>query len=994
MRKIAKKMQLVLYGLLLPFVLLAQTTTITGKVTDAAGNPLAGATVTARSTNSVVQTDANGAFTIKVSGANPRIIVSFIGFASKTVNATEGVTIKLDEDQSQLSEVVVSGLATTVKRTNSANAVGTISAKQLTGATRPQTLDGAMNGKLPGANIVANGGSPGGGFSVRLRGVSSITQSSEPLYIVDGVYVNNSQFNTGAGTGPFSGATRQTVGTQDQAANRLADLNPQDIESIEVLKGPSAAALYGTRANAGVIIITTKKGKSGKASFQFGQDIGFARALRLTNMHKTVWDKQFTFGTALATGPQLTALKSSLNPTNQTWNYEELVYGNTGFLRNTRLAVTGGNDKVRFYAGGNISDEKGIQKRTGYSRNSVRLNVDLKPFSWLDIGVGGNYLNTFSSRSFSGNDNNGVSLGYNMSYLPNWLPQLPVNGVYPENPLTGQNILEIVDKGVNDETVNRFIQSFSSTLRLLNKGNHKLKIAVQGGIDYLHGQNEVYMPDDVQYQQAKVGGNPPGASRYTNNRNTNANIQGFVVYNVDVKKFSLTTSAGITRLSQDTRNEWIQGEGLKSGQRNPANASVILTSFFNGGEKENGRVIQQEMNWDDKIILAGAVRQDKSSLNGDPNKWFTFPRASAAINIGNFNFWKNLSNTINAFKIRAAYGETGKSAQFGTTFTSLVDAVIGGQSGFSYPTVIGNETIEPERATELEAGIDASFLNNRLSLEFTWYNKKIINLIEAFNLSSGTGVAQIAAFPVGDMQNRGIELGINGTIVSNRNVRWTVNLSWWKNQSKMTKLAIPEKAVAATGFGVFGTQRLRLGASPTAWYGSPNVGGLPTLYEDAQPKWQASLSTSVTFLKNFEFSLLVHRSHKNYNSSINQELTDEGGTTPDWSTLNKDGNPVGLARQLGQPGITTRQFIVDASYTKIREMSLYYTVPKKIFGNLGSKFESLRIGVSGNNVALWTPYYGYDPEAANFGNRPTGATVDLLAYPSSRRLFFHFNLNF
>jgi TonB-linked SusC/RagA family outer membrane protein len=993
MRKIAKKVQLLLYGLLLPFVLLAQTT-VTGKVTDASGNPLAGATVMSKSTNSTVQTDQNGAFSITVSGSNAKITVSYVGFATKTVNAGENLTIKLDDDQTKLSEIVVSGLATTVKRGNAANSVGSISSKQLTGSTRSQTLDGAMSGKIAGANIVSNGGSPGGGFSIRLRGVSSITQNSEPLYIIDGVFVNNSQFNTGAGTGPFSGATRQTAGTQDQAANRLADLNPQDIENIEILKGPSAAAIYGTRANAGVVIITTKKGKAGKTSFQFGQDIGFAKALRLTNMHQTKWDKQFTFGTELATGAQHTANKNALNPGNETWDYERIVYGNTGFSRNTRLAVTGGNDKIRFYAGGNISDEKGIQKRTGYGRNSIRLNIDIKPFSWWDIGVGGNFLNTNSSRSFSGNDNNGVSLGYNMAYLPNWLPQLPVNGVYPENPYTGQNILEIVDKGVNDETVNRFVQSFSSTIRLINTEKHKLKFSAAGGIDYLHGQNEVYMPDDVQYQQAKVSGNPPGASRYTNNRNANLNVQGFLVYNLDIKKFSLTTSAGLTRLSQDTRSEWIQGEGLKSGQRNPGNASVIITNFFQAGEKEIGRVIQQEINWDDKVIVTGAVRQDRSSLNGNPNKWYTFPKVSAAVNVGNFGFWNSLSNAVNVFKVRAAYGETGKSAQFGTTFTSLVDAVIGGQSGFSYPTVIGNEAIEPERATELEAGFDASFLNGRFGVEFTWYNKKIKNLIEAYNLSSGTGVAQIAAFPVGDMQNRGIEVGLNGVIVNSKNIKWTANLNWWANKSEMTRLIIPEKAVAATGFGAFGTQRLRLGASPSAWYGSPTVNGLPTLYEDAQPKWQASFNTNVIFFKNFEFNILIHRSHKNYNSSLNGELTDEGGNTPDWSTLNKDGIPVGNARKLGQPGITTRQFIVDASYTKIREMSLYYTIPKTIFGNWANKFESLRIGVSGNNIAMWTPYYGYDPEAANFGNRPTGATVDLLAYPSARRFFFHLNLNF
>lgn len=992
MRRLLKQIAFILIGFVIPAAMYAQVN-VSGKVTDAAGSPLPGATVSVKSTNISTQTDVNGAFTIKAPSNSAKLVISYVGFASKTVSAEGGeLTIKLEEDNSKLSEVVVTGLGTTVKRTNAANSVGTISAKQLTGATRSQTLDGAMSGKMPGANITANSGSPGGGFSVRLRGVSSITQNSEPLYIIDGVYVNNSQFATGAGTGPFSGATRQTAGTQDQAANRLADINPQDIENIEILKGPSAAAIYGTRANAGVIIITTKKGKTGKTSFSFGQDIGFAKALRLTDMHKTIWKQQFIDGTSLASGAALTADKQALNPGSETWDYEKIVYGNTGLLKNTRLAVTGGTDKVRFYVGGNITDEKGIQKRTGYKRNSIRLNVDIKPFTWLDLGVTSNYLNTFSSRSFSGNDNNGVSLGYNLSYLPNWLPQLPVNGVYPRQPYTGQNVLEIVDKGVNDEIVNRFISSANATIRLINTDKHKLKLALQGGVDYLHGQNEVYIPDDVQYQQAKVSGNPPGASRYSNNRNNNTNYQGMLIYNLSYKKFNFTTSAGFTGLRSSTKSDWIQGEGFKPGQRNPSLASVIITNFALAGEKESGQLIQQEVNWDDKIIVTGGIRRDKSTLNGDPEKYFSFPKASAAINIANFDFWK--VPFINVLKLRGAYGETGKSAAFGNTFTSLVDAVIGGQSGFSYPTIIGNVGIEPERAKELELGVDIGLFNGKASLEFTYYDKTIQNIIFPYTLSSGTGVAQIGAFPIGDLNNKGIEIGLNGTILNRKNIRWNGFLNWWYNRSEMSKLLIPETNIGATGFGAFGVQRLRQGASPTAWYGSPNVNGLPTKYEDAQPKWQASIGSNITFLNGFEFSFLFHRSHKNFNSSLNQELTDEGGTTPDWSNLNKDGKSVTADRLFGNPGVTTRQFIQDASFTKLREVSLYYTVPKSIFGDFGNKFESMRIGVSANNLIMWTNYYGYDPEAGNFGNRPTGATVDLLSFPSARRVFFHFNLNF
>ena len=206
-----------------------------------------------------------------------------------------------------------------------------------------------------------------------------------------------------------------------------------------------------------------------------------------------------------------------------------------------------------------------------------------------------------------------------------------------------------------------------------------------------------------------------------------------------------------------------------------------------------------------------------------------------------------------------------------------------------------------------------------------------------------------------------------------------------------------EYRVNPSGFGAFGTNRVKLGQSPTSWYGTPNdAAGLPAMYDNAQPKFQVSWSNSITFLKNFTFNFLLHTSQGNYNSSLNQELTDEGGTSPDWSTLSDDGvTPNGVARQLGQPGITTRQFIVDASYVKLREISLYYNVPVNVLpGGLKNAIKGLQLGVSGNNVALWTDYYGYDPEASQFGNRPVGTGVDLLSYPSSRRIFFHLNVNF
>lgn len=977
----------------MPFGLWAQTT-VNGRVTDAQNNPVPGATITIQGTRTSTQSDANGAFIISVPNSSARLVITSVGFAARTINAGDAAQgIRLEEDMSRLSEVVITGLATSVKRSNAANSVASINAKQLTGNTRPQTLDGAMQGKFAGAQITANSGAPGGGFSVRLRGISSINLSSEPLYIIDGVYANNAQNATGAGTGPFNGATGQTSGTQDQAPNRLADLNPADIENIEILKGPSAAAIYGTRANAGVVIITTKRGKAGRTNISVGQDFGVARALNLIGMHKTIWDKQFTVGTDKASGANYTAEKARTNPTDQTWDYEDIVYGNSGFISNTRISLSGGTDRMRYYAGASRWDESGIQKRTGYTRNSVRLNLDMKPTNWWDIGVSANYLNTNSDRSFSGNDNNGVSLGYSMAYLPNWLPQLPVNGVYPANKYTGQNPLEVVDKGVNNEKVSRYIVSFSNTIHLLRKQSHALKLSLQGGADVVNQENFVHMKEELQYQQQRAN---PGAVRNTFTRSQNLNLQAFLVDNLQLKDLSFTTSAGAVRLEVDNKVQWFQGEGVPRGTTNTNNASVQISNLDLSSWQDVGLVVQEEINWNDRIIATGGIRWDKSSLNGFANKYYAFPRASVAVNLTNFDFWK--ATTINLLKLRTAYGQTGNPASFGSKFTSIIPFAIDNVTGFSNPTTVGNPVIEPEISQEIEFGVDFALFRSRLNGELTFYNRKIKDFIDVYNLSSGTGVTSYKAFNVGDIENKGVEIMLGGTPVQTGDLRWNTTVNWWQNRSKITRLIIPEKATAATGFGAFGTQRLRLGNSPSQWYGTPNVNGLPTAFEDAQPKWQLSWSNNITFLKNFEVSFLFHHSHKNFNSSLNGELTDEGGTSPDWSVLNDKGEPLGSVRILGAgtPPTTTRQFIQDATFTKLREASLYYTLSKSAVSSINflRNVEQVRVGISGQNLFMWTDYYGYDPEAANFGNRPTLATVDLLSFPSVRRIYFHVNVNF
>lgn len=988
---------------------LAQDRTITGKIvakTD--GGPVPGVNVVVKGSSKGAVSNADGEYSISIPAAAKALVFSFIGYTTQeiAIPATSVLNVQMAEGVQNLDEVIVSGLATSVKRSNAANSVTRLTADDLIGTTRPVTIDGAMSGKVVGANIVQNSGAPGGGISVKLRGISSINGSSEPLYVVDGVFVNNSQFATGAGAGAFSGAGTN----QDQAPNRLTDINPADVESIEVLKGPSAAAIYGTRANAGVIIITTKKGKAGKTKVSFGQDFGFSSAIKLLGAEGWSLDPigpqgqnkfDYVFGNGNPGSGSTTEIDLWKKATaeGKIYDYEKYVYGNTGHISNTRLSVSGGNDKTKFYVAAGVNDETGIQKKTGYQRKTLRLSVDHKLAKWIDFSFGSNYMLTGAQRSFSGNDNRGVSVGYVLAYIPNYAQLFPVNGVYPDSRYTGDNPLAVADRTINDEETNRFIQSFTSNIYFLQKPNSTLKLALSGGVDYVNTEAEIYFPEDLQSQRTRA---TPGASRFSKSRSFNTNFQGFLIYNWKLGgKIDLTSQVGTVRLTTDNDISWIQGEGMLPKQINPNNGSVRTFGESFQRWQDVGLVAQQELNYEDKIIGTVGIRFDKSSLNGDNKKWYGFPRASLALNVAKFDFWS--FEQISQLKLRGAFGRTGGVPAFGNIFTSLSTTIIDGQLGAVSPTSIGNPTIEPETAQEVEWGADLGLFKNRITVEATYYDKKVFNLLNPYTLSSGTGVTQFNAYPVGDLQNRGVELALGITPVQASNFSWTTQLQYWTNRSKITRLEIPNTTVGS-GFSIYGRNQLRLGESPTRWYGSPNVvdaSGVAqaTRYEDAQPKFQMSFSNQFKLFHDFDFSFLLHTSQGNYNSNLTIKQKDTGGTTADWSKVENlyenVGLPNGRARLPTNPNVTAREFIQDASYVRLREVALYYTVPKgflsSVFGNVVS---NVRVGSSAQNLLTFTKYKGYDPEVSNFGNQSVGAGVDNAAFPNSKRIFFHLAVDF
>ena len=970
--------------------------TVTGTVLDEnTGEPLIGANIFHEASGRGTTTDLDGMFTLELPGQSATLRSTYIGYISKNVEVTSDDTeieIMLSPDVAKLEEVVVTGLGTSVKRENLANAVSKIDADELTERVSPQTLDGALYGKLAGVSIRSQSGAPGGGINVQLRGISTLgAGNSQPLYIIDGVYVDNSNISNGR----FR-TTGANAPNEDNAANRLADLNPDEIESVEILKGPSAAAIYGQRANAGVVIITTKRGDAGDTQISVDQGIGFVSGINFIGTAE--WDEEkidfydavFGLPTSAANEKQKLA---DARAAGRIVDWEEQVYGREGLVSETQLSVSGGDAKTRFYVSAALRDEEGIIENTGFNRGSVRANLDHFISDRLKVSSSSNFIKTDNQRGFTGNQNGtGGSVGYALSTIPTYANLFPnAEGEFPNNPYFDDNPLAIVEHATNDEDITRFIQSLDVNADLIVSGPSKLSLNLKGGFDFLNFKSLVHMPAFLQHQQANAN---PGAVVRTTQGNLNTNLQALLIFTSDVGSgigdINLTTQVGFSRFDQDQDREQLLGRGLTPGQNSIGQATV--QSVTNQAEQEivdTGFFGQQEVNLEDKLILTFGARFDRSTLNLDQDKYYFYPKASLAANLTNMNFWQ--SDLFNQFKLRFAFGQTGGLPTFGSTFIPLNGNNIGGNLGLTAPTNGIDPDLEPERATEFEGGLDVTVFEGRIAFEGTYYNKTVDDLILNLPTPTSTGVNRIAT-NAAELENRGWEFGLTVAPVRNENLNWLSKILWWTNESEITKLNIP--ATTAGGFGTsLGSFVIQEGFSPTTIVGNPAVDGpsLFTEYGDAEADFQMSFNNTVDFFKNFQFSSVVHWKKGGDNINLTQLLTDLGGTTEDWNEGISEGNSPALDRLGGIPGT----YIQDATYVKIRELSLYYNVPLSFLqNNLTDRLRRVRLGISANNVLIFSPYDSYDPEVSVFGTQPINNAVEVTPFPTSRRIMFNVELDF
>lgn len=966
--------------------------TASGRVTDLEGEGLVGATVVVvGQSGRGTTTDVDGNFRIEVPGASGQLSVFYTGFRTVTVEVSAGassaIEISMEEDYAGLDEVVVTGLATNVKRSNLANSVATISSKELTGVTTQSTMDGALYGKFRGAEIKANSGAPGGGMSVRLRGVTSIFGNQQPLYIVDGVFINNDAISLGTNIVTQAAAGGNASNTQDDASNRIADIDPEDIETIEILKGASAAAIYGSRAAGGVVIITTKRGRAGDTRVTLSQSIGFSQPLRLLGMRD--WDLGLVtseFGSA----DSLLFLQNGLT------DYEKELYDNRPLSMTTRVDASGGNERTNFFIGATYKNEDGLVDNTGYEKISGRLNLGHRFNDWLDVYMTNNYINSTADRGFFNNSNTNATIGYAAAFTRPWYKLTPEPGSedYPAIDDVGSNILETVALVTNRENINRYIGGATFNVKLWSNERQELKAVVRGGLDQYTLRTTSIFPQNLSYFRDE--GTLGGVSISGSTINTNTNLWGFLVYTIGTaNNLTLRSQLGATVDDFNQNTVITTASDLNGSQTNVDQSGSVATFQRRFPQKDRGVFFQQEVNWRDLVVATVGIRADKSTNNGDPNKLYYYPKANAAFNLHEMDNWG--VDVLSQAKLRVAYGQSGRFSNFNDRFNAMDGTFIGNSGGLYTNVLRGNSDVGPERQSELEFGTDLGFFKNRLVIDVTYYIKSIDDLLLRAQIPTSTGYTT-QVLNAGALENRGIEIGLDATPVRGA-FTWNTAVSFWKNQSEVTRLDVPDFNLG--GFAAsLGQYRIQEGESATQIVGTyeegctdcdPDGDGFK-VYGNAEPDFNMSFINTLMY-RNFELNFLFH--WKNGGDAINLStfLYDLGKLTWDYDDTGLDPDDIltnGPYRLAETDKGNAGPWIEDASYFRLREVGLYYNIPRSVFNDkLG-----LRLGVSGRNVLNFFDYNSYDPEVSNFGNNVLANSVEVTPFPSAKRWNFHLTANF
>lgn len=957
----------------------AQQRQVSGRITNAVtGDPIAGATATVVGSAIAAVSNATGEFTLSGPDGAFSLLVRAVGFKRRLVPVPgdqTSVSLTLDPDIFNLEAVVVTGQATGVEQRNLANAVASVTAEQL-GRAPTSTLEGALQGKIPGALIQANSGAPGGGFQLNLRGVSTINGSVNPLIVVDGLVISNSAIPNGMNAVTASQAGGNPS-NQDDAVNRIADLNPADIERVEVLKGASAAAIYGSKATNGVIVITTRRGQSGATRFRLTQRLG---AFQLANKMGT---RRFTDAAeAVAAFGASAASFCTVGGTGcPFYDNEELLYGQSPLSSETQASMSGGNDQTTFFVSGLLKDDGGIAVNTGYKKQSLRANLDQRMSPRVSVSVNTNLVHSLAQRGISNNDNAGTSPYLVFPFTPSFV-NLQATGPlvtdYPDNPFERSNPLQTEQFLKNDEDVWRFLGTSTLRYALVTSAQHNLQVIATGGVDYFQQQNEFYSPPELEFEP---NDGQPGTIVLGKAANTNLNLGANITHTFSPAGGGLlaTTSAGFQYESRHLNFTSLLARTLLPGQENPDEAASITPFQEVQPVRDLGLYAQEEvLAMNERLLLTLGVRADRSSANGDVGKYYLFPKAAAS--------YRMVRSGGDELKLRGAVGQTGNQPVFAAKYTYDTTGAINGQFGLLVGTRvgvrIGDPNIRPERQTEFEGGFDATMGGGRANVSLTVYQKTVSDLLLEQTLRSSSGLLTYG-FNGGKLRNRGVEIAVGISPFQRAELNWIMRSTFFLNRSEILELpAGIDSFLTTAGFSrSLGAYQIQLGRSATQIVGSEGVVG------EANPDFTMSFSSDLDY-RAFSLGMLWDWKKGGDVINLTQLLFDAGQTSPDYVAAGAD-------RITAWATGTTGVYVQDGSYLKLREVTLSYRLPSRATASLfGSLVQSARLSVSGRNLLRFASYPGLDPEVSNFGNQAVARNIDVAPFPPARSFFFTIDLDF
>ncbi|HEY0970536.1 MAG TPA: SusC/RagA family TonB-linked outer membrane protein [Gemmatimonadales bacterium] len=976
-------------ALVLPVAAHAQPRVITGTVTVAGtSQPLADATVSVVGGTAVTRTEADGQFRLTAPAGEVTVAARAIGYRRVTTPVPAGqntVNFALERDVLQLEGVVVTGQATTVERRSATTAVAHVSGEELTRVASP-TIGNALTGKISGVNLQSNSGAPGGGIQMQIRGNNTILGAHDPLYVVDGVIYSNEAIASGRGV--LNDAAFATA--EDDAVNRVADINPADIESIEILKGAAASSIYGSKAANGVVIITTKRGQAGRPRVNLTQRFGTFTPT------KTLESRRWTQAEAVEEyGPEVAHWFAG-NP-NPYFNHFDQVYDNDELSYETIMDVSGGTENTRYFVGGTWKHDGGIEPNTGFSRQSLRVNVDQVISDRWDVKVSSVFNRAEHDRGWNNNCNNFGCHGYAFAYTPSFVDYTQRNELgeflQPDWGIQS-NPLQTVELAQNHEETYRFTGGATLNFNAIETGEHTLRFVAGAGIDAFQQANDLWTPNELFWQRDEA---LPGAAIEQNGRSQfyNWNLNGVHTYQPG-GGWSASTSAGVQYEDRQLTTSRILTRNLVPGQGHVDQGTNTTATENLTQERTIALYAQEEVRLlDELLLLQAGLRAERSSMNGDIDKFYIFPKVSGSYRI------LNVFGEGSEIKPRIAYGETGNLPLFGQKFTLLGTPQFGGTTGFVVEGDAGFEDVEPERVKEIEVGIDGIAMDGRLTWELTGFNRNTTNLLLERVPAPSSGFSS-QVFNGGKIQNRGFEAALGVTPVQRADLQWISRATFTAYRSEVKDLAgLPPFRPPLSGFGGLGVTFIEVGEPLTQIIGRafcedfPDepcaANGIRTVSNvqigNTNPDFRMGFVNDLTYGA-FNFSLVLDYQQGGSIINLTQFLYDDAGTSHDF------GSPAWEQRMLGYNNGVMTPYIEDATFLKVRELSVGFNVPSTWLQRGNINIDNARIALTGRNLFTWQEYSGLDPEVANLGSAAIRNNLDVAAYPPSRSIFLDISVGF